>query len=116
MTAVRSRYGVHWPLLEFWKDTMKEPMKVVKDLIEPIVEEAVRKKRQRAIGVGVGKGEDDEGTLLENLVNETDDLEILRDAIMSLLVAGRDTVSCLVSSLVRIHLSLSISYTLPSLY
>ncbi|XP_006460417.1 cytochrome P450 [Agaricus bisporus var. bisporus H97] len=92
MTAVRSRYGVHWPLLEFWKDTMKEPMKVVKDLIEPIVEEAVRKKRQRA-GVGVGKEEDGEGTLLENLVNETDDLEILRDAIMSLLVAGRDTTA-----------------------
>jgi cytochrome P450 len=78
--------------MEFWKDRIKEPMKIVKDLIEPIVEEAIQKKRQRAVGVGVGKEEEDEGTLLENLVNKTDDPEILRDAIMSLLVAGRDTV------------------------
>jgi hypothetical protein len=80
--------------MEFWKDTIKEPMKIVKDLIEPIVKEAVQKKRQRAVGMGVGKEKDDDETLLENLVNETDDFEILRDAIMSLLVAGRDTVSC----------------------
>jgi cytochrome P450 len=90
-------------------------MKVVKDLIEPIVEEAVRKKRQRAVGVGVGKEEDDGGTLLENLVNETDDLEILRDAIMSLMVAGRDTVSYFVSPLLLIYLSIPTEqlYSLP---
>lgn len=92
--------------MEFWKDKIKEPMRVVKELIEPIVEEAVKKKRQRIYAAGgskfggKGKGEgmgggdmEEEGTLLENLVNETDDLEILRDEIMSLLVAGRDTVS-----------------------
>jgi hypothetical protein len=76
-------------------------MRVVKELIEPIVEEAVKKKRLRIDadgekkkkeGGGCGGGED-EGTLLENLVNETDDLKILRDEIMSLLVAGRDSVS-----------------------
>ncbi|KXN80905.1 Cytochrome P450 52A3-A [Leucoagaricus sp. SymC.cos] len=93
ITARRSRYGVHWPLTEFWKDTIKEPMRIVKELIEPIVEEAVRKKRLRMNGVGGEKNEEEEGTLLENLVNETDDLEILRDGIMSLLVAGRDTTA-----------------------
>lgn len=72
-------------------------MRIVKELIEPIVEEAVKKKRERIASSGDGrkreKVEEEEGTLLENLVNETDDLEILRDEIMSLLVAGRDTVS-----------------------
>ncbi|KAJ3572591.1 hypothetical protein NP233_g2985 [Leucocoprinus birnbaumii] len=95
ITAHRARYGVHWPLTEFWKDQIKEPMRVVKELIEPIVEEAVRKKKLRVAASGGGspteKKEEEEGTLLENLVNETDDLEILRDEIMSLLVAGRDT-------------------------
>ncbi|KAF9448162.1 cytochrome P450 monooxygenase pc-2 [Macrolepiota fuliginosa MF-IS2] len=100
ITSRRSRYGVHWPLTEFWKDEIKEPMRVVKELIEPIVEEAVRKKRQRIFTASGGgkveekmEEEEEEGTLLENLVNETDDLEILRDEIMSLLVAGRDTTA-----------------------
>lgn len=77
-------------------------MRVVYELIEPIVEGAVRKKRERATGAGnlkqanldIEGGEKiEEGTLLENLVNETEDPEILRDEIMNLLVAGRDTVS-----------------------
>lgn len=94
ITAHRSRYGVHWPLMEFWKDQIKEPMRIVKELIEPIVEEAVKKKQLRAAaGAGFEKRDEEEGTLLENLVNETDDLEILRDEIMSLLVAGRDTTA-----------------------
>ncbi len=76
---------------------------MVKVLIEPIVEEAVRNKRERAVVGGSlkqgnfttegGEKIEEETNLLENLVNGTNDLEILRDEIMNLLVAGRDTVS-----------------------
>jgi cytochrome P450 len=97
--------------MEFWDDTIKEPMKIVRDLIEPIVEEAVQKKRQRAVGIGIDKEKKDEETLLENLVNETEDLEILRDAIMNLLVAGRDTVSyCLLTCMEVYLLNNSLSF------
>ncbi|KAF9448161.1 cytochrome P450 [Macrolepiota fuliginosa MF-IS2] len=95
ITSRRWRFSVHWPLLEFWKDDMKKPIGVVKELIEPIVKEAVRKKQQRVFTALGGKVEEEteEETLLENLVNETDDLDILRDEIVNLLVAGRDTTA-----------------------
>ena len=91
ITVFRMRFGMHWPLGEFWRDKLKEPMKVVHDFIDPIVAEAIRRKREVA-EKGIVKDRDDE-TLLENLVNSTEDPITLRDEIMSLLVAGRDTVS-----------------------
>ena len=90
--AFRMRYGVHWPLAEFWEDKLKKPMNVVHDFINPIVAQAIQRKRDaEANSTGLEKDRDDE-TLLENLVNSTEDPITLRDEIMSLLVAGRDTV------------------------
>lgn len=91
ITAFRMRFGVHWPLSEFWEDKLKKPMKIVHDFIDPIVEQAIRYKRTMEAKGAVEKDRDDE-TLLENLVNSTEDPITLRDEIMSLLVAGRDTV------------------------
>ncbi|KAH9483183.1 Cytochrome P450 monooxygenase 75 [Psilocybe cubensis] len=87
--AWRLRYGYMWPLAEFWHDRIKGPMKVVHDFVDPIVAEAIKKKRE---GHGNVK-EKEEETLLENLVNSTEDHITLRDEIMSLLVAGRDTTA-----------------------
>lgn len=92
ITAFRMRFGVHWPLTEFWKDKLKQPMQVVHDFIDPIVAEAIKRKREMAAQDLMSKDKEDE-TLLENLVNSTEDPITLRDEIMSLLVAGRDTVS-----------------------
>ncbi|KAF4615947.1 hypothetical protein D9613_011384 [Agrocybe pediades] len=94
ITAFRMRFGVHWPLAEFWKDKLEEPMQVVNDFIDPIVEEAIKdKRRKQELGINNDKKDRDEETLLENLVNTTEDPIILRDEIMSLLVAGRDTTA-----------------------
>ncbi|KAF8905815.1 cytochrome P450 [Gymnopilus junonius] len=91
ITVFRMRFGMHWPLGEFWHDKIKEPMKIVNGFIDPIVAEAIRKKREVA-QARIVKDRDDE-TLLENLVNSTEDPIALRDEIMSLLVAGRDTTA-----------------------
>jgi len=105
ITAYRMRFGDHWPLGSFWRDELKQHMKVVHGYIEPIVADVLSKKRENVVPV-----EKDEETLLENLVNMTEgeyssvskddamltpspDPIILRDEIMNLLVAGRDTVS-----------------------
>ena len=86
------RLGMHWPLAEFWKDKLKKPLSVVHNFIDPIVAQAIKRKRNaEAESSGLEKDRDDE-TLLENLVNSTEDPITLRDEIMSLLVAGRDTV------------------------
>ena len=91
--ASRMHFGPHWPLGEFWEDKLKKPMSIVHGFINPIVAQAIKRKRdtEAADLTGLEKDRDDE-TLLENLVNSTEDPITLRDEIMSLLVAGRDTV------------------------
>ncbi|KAG2014257.1 cytochrome p450 [Coprinopsis cinerea AmutBmut pab1-1] len=96
IVAFRTRFGDHWPLSEFWKDRSVEPMKVVQGYIDPIVKEAIRRKRESK---GVEVDRDDE-TFLENLVNSTEDPAMLRDAIMNMLVAGRDTTACALTFIV----------------
>lgn len=87
--ARRMCYGTMWPLTEFWHDTMKVPMKIVHNFVDPIVAEAIKRKKEGHRSLK----EKDEETLLENLVNSTEDHITLRDEIMSLLVAERDTAS-----------------------
>ena len=71
---------------------MKKPMGIVHDFINPIVAQAIQKKRDAETNSKSLEKDPDDETLLENLVNSTEDPIILRDEIMSLLVAGRDTV------------------------
>ncbi|KAJ2923800.1 hypothetical protein H1R20_g13302, partial [Candolleomyces eurysporus] len=66
-------------------------MKVVHAFIDPIVAVAIDKKKSTVVV------EKDEETLLENLVNSTEDPIILRDEVMNLLVAGRDTTASLLT-------------------
>ena len=76
--SVRERYGWVWPLAEIFKDKSYEPMKIVNSYIEPIVKEALEKKRNSPIKE---KGEEpsDEETLLDSLVRVTDDPVVLKD-------------------------------------
>ena len=71
---------------------MKKPMSIVHDFINPIVAQAIKRKRAtEADSTGLEKDRDDE-TLLEILVNSTENPITLRDEVMSLLVAGRNMV------------------------
>ncbi|KIL57966.1 hypothetical protein M378DRAFT_87149 [Amanita muscaria Koide BX008] len=97
LSAIRARWGVYWPLKEFWKDEVKEAMVPVNGFITPIVEEAVKKKK--AIGEDVtakanGDRETKEGeTLLDHLINYSNDQNVLRDETLNILLAGRDTTA-----------------------
>ena len=109
ITLNRARIGLLWPLFEFWKDRLEEPMKIVHELIDPIVADAVAKRKADLGKENVEEAE--KRTLLEELASSTDGMSnplppeylnsyhlsnvdpiLLRDEIMSLLVAGRDTV------------------------
>ncbi|KAF8164792.1 cytochrome P450, partial [Crassisporium funariophilum] len=90
ITASRMRFGVHWQLAEFWRNKLNRPMKIVNNFIDPIVAEAIGRKREME---GTLEKDGDNETLLENLVNSTEDPITLQDEIMSLLVAGRDTTA-----------------------
>jgi hypothetical protein len=116
LIAVRSRFGLHWPLREFWKDQAKEQRAIVDDFIEPILDEAVAKNKPAQQSNDTYKsttGVKDDETLLDHLVNFTDseyrrllfkvtriiilcdlvDHAVLKDEIVNITVAGRDTAS-----------------------
>ncbi|KAI0823239.1 cytochrome P450 [Trametes gibbosa] len=107
-TAMRGRFLQSWPLFEFWADRVKQHLKAVDDFIDPIVEDMLRTK---AAGTPCGaraetttppppppddeknQAQDDE-TLLEHLVKFTDDPKMIKDEILNIMLAGRDTTSC----------------------
>ncbi|KAJ7454718.1 cytochrome P450 [Mycena latifolia] len=92
--AFRERVGWVWPLLEIFGDRTAESMKTVRKFVDPIIRNAVaRKKRNKKVDnmefAGADTGEND--TLLDELLNSTTDPKLLRDETLNILLAGRET-------------------------
>ncbi|KAK0454677.1 cytochrome P450 [Armillaria borealis] len=88
-----------WPLFEIFKDKTAAPMSIVNQFIEPIVGEAVKQRDEEKNGI---RETDDsqKDTLLGHLVRETSDPKVLKDEILNILIAGRDTTGWTLSVLV----------------
>ena len=72
-TAMRSRFLQSWPLAEFWGDKVERQLDAVHRFIDPIVEDALRRKAERSVeGEDIEKDVLDDETLLEHLVKLTD--------------------------------------------
>ncbi|KAF8510916.1 cytochrome P450 [Gautieria morchelliformis] len=83
--ATRTRLAAMWPLMEFWKDKTKDSTKIIYNFIDPILKESLAKK-------AVADGADSQAkTLADHLVDHTTDLVIIRDEILNIMIAGRDT-------------------------
>ncbi|KAF8307676.1 cytochrome P450 [Clavulina sp. PMI_390] len=104
--STRVRMGRIWPLAEILRDKSDQYAMHLKVYIEPIVERALHRRTQllqernekRSMGVVSEKEGIEEGmTLLDHLVLETDDRNIIRDSLMNMLIAGRDTTACLLT-------------------
>lgn len=119
IVSERPRVGWLWRLTEVLKGKTDESMAIVDAFIEPILQDAIRKKEERAkagLELDDTKSQDDE-TLLDHLVKQTTgtygrtsspltsahsqasplcriDPRILHDETLNILLAGRDTVSC----------------------
>ncbi|EIW81955.1 cytochrome P450 [Coniophora puteana RWD-64-598 SS2] len=94
LSSKRGLFGSTWRLREFWRDEVKEQMKVCRAFIDPILEEALARKRETR-GQSGEKVDAEEGeTLLEHLVNCTEDQTVIRDEILNIMIAGRDTTAC----------------------
>lgn len=115
-TAFRGRVGRQWRLFELGSDRVKKHMHVCHEFIDPILEEALSKKKAlKEAGLMPDKNEKEtvEGeTLLDHLVNYTEgeclagmyllscalvlidctDHTAIRDEILNIMIAGRDTV------------------------
>ncbi|TCD69853.1 hypothetical protein EIP91_005930 [Steccherinum ochraceum] len=95
--AGRGRIGYIWPFLEIFKDKTEDDMKIVNDFLNPIVHGAIEKYLgEKADGLHDKSDPEevkDDETLLEHMVRRTTDPVILRDEILNILVAGRDTTA-----------------------
>ena len=97
------RVGHAWAALETFGDQTKEHTGKIRNYLQPILERALEKKREGKLqGLTTGeKVELGEGvTLLDDLVQQTEDKDIIRDSLMNMLIAGRDTVGTLILLLI----------------
>lgn len=87
----RNVIGDAWPLTEFWKDKVKGHREIIDAFISPAIEEAIERKKTR--DVLVEKGGEESLTFLDELVKQTDDVDLIRDETNNVLVAGKDTTA-----------------------
>ncbi|KAF8313151.1 cytochrome P450 [Cantharellus anzutake] len=82
-----------WGLMEFWKDETKIHRLAVDAFIDPLIEDALKEKRKR----GMKQRDPDEGNLVDHLVDMTNDLKLIRDELINILTAARDTTATLLT-------------------
>ncbi|QRV92984.1 cytochrome P450 family protein [Ceratobasidium sp. AG-Ba] len=99
---VRFRLGVAWPLFEMFWDRTRGDMDVIDEYIRPILKEKLRLKAKRSELSAEDKAStihmDAEAmSLLDHLVLLTDDEKMIKDELLNILMAGRDTTSSLLT-------------------
>ncbi|KAF8499905.1 cytochrome P450 [Hysterangium stoloniferum] len=88
--AMRAQLAEAWPLAEFWQDKTKESMEVINQYLDPILKAALAKRKSSPVPAKE-KEISDSVTLLDHLVQNTADFDIIRDEVLNILLAGRDT-------------------------
>ncbi len=77
LTFLRVLRGRFWAMNEFWKDEMKEYIKIVNQFVYPLVTKALEKKRVR----GDRRCDADDGNLVDHLADATNDAKLIRDQV-----------------------------------
>lgn len=72
--AARSRYGDSWPLGEFWEDKVKKEMTNVYAFVDPIIRDALARKKDSEI---FAKDDEEEDVLLAHLIKITDGMSFV---------------------------------------
>ncbi|KAK0200214.1 cytochrome P450 [Desarmillaria ectypa] len=96
-SAIRLQIGQYWPIFEFSADAVKPLRQVVNEFVEPLLVEALNRKAKTGKLVEDEKESDENMSLLARLVENTDDTKVIRDELVNILVAGRDTTASLLT-------------------
>ncbi|KAJ7726285.1 cytochrome P450 monooxygenase CYP63 [Mycena maculata] len=91
----RGRIGYLWPLFELFKDKNEDNAAVIQAWLDPLVQQVIEDKR-RAQKAGIVSPVADK-TFLQHLADSTDDRVLIRDQLLSVLLAARDTTACLLT-------------------
>ncbi|KAJ6461237.1 cytochrome P450 [Mycena vitilis] len=98
----RGKFGGAWPLTEFWHNQLNAPVAIVRGFLDPILDNVLDSQRTAVAekvvpGTLVDREVQEGETLAEHLLNYTQDRTVLRDEILNISVAGRDTTACLLT-------------------
>ncbi|PPQ85711.1 hypothetical protein CVT25_002479 [Psilocybe cyanescens] len=96
LVAERSNLGKEWSLWEFNRDKITPLRRIIDDFTEPLLRKALD-THANDMNSEASLKHKDEVTLLEHLVKHTRDTKFLKDELVNLLVAGRDTTMCLLT-------------------
>ena len=86
--AVAQRRSAFWPFFEWFKDATQVHNDIIDAWVEPLITKALEGKKLR----GGKKLNQEEGSLTDHLTESTSDVKLIRDELMNILLAARDTV------------------------
>ncbi|THH32681.1 hypothetical protein EUX98_g1506 [Antrodiella citrinella] len=93
--VTRTHEGYFWPAFQLLKDDIQPHVDVIDKWIEPIIARVLANKAQmRKAGLS---SQIDSCTFLEYLAENTEDPEIIKDQLLNILLAGRDTTAALLT-------------------
>uniref|UniRef100_A0A8H7XK56 Uncharacterized protein n=1 Tax=Psilocybe cubensis TaxID=181762 RepID=A0A8H7XK56_PSICU len=95
-TVMRIRMGDAWPLDELMSDRVLPFRKAMDVFIDPLMKKALDKREQQLLN-DKSPDEEEEETFISHLVKHTQDPKVIKDELINLLLAGRDTTMCLLS-------------------
>lgn len=89
----RLQYSKMWPALELITDKTKEHNLVIDRWMAPMLQTALERKRIR----GSKTCGDNDGNLVDHLADMTTDVKLIRDELLNILLAARDTTAALLT-------------------
>ncbi|KAJ3512593.1 hypothetical protein NLJ89_g3431 [Agrocybe chaxingu] len=91
----RARIGSMWPLFELFEDKNEGHCRVIQQFLDPLVRQALADK-SRMEKAGISSPLADK-SFLQHLVDSADDPVLIRDQLLSMLLASRDTTACVLT-------------------
>ncbi|KAI5983159.1 cytochrome P450 monooxygenase CYP63 [Pisolithus marmoratus] len=95
INTLRARTGLIWPLFELFDDKTIPYVDTVRHWIDPLVKQTLEDKAA-AKCAGVERNVE-EKTFLQHLADSTEDVGTIRDQLLNILLAARDTTACLLT-------------------
>ncbi|KAG6837575.1 hypothetical protein H0H93_006989 [Arthromyces matolae] len=91
----RTRIGWMWPLFEMFGDKSQPHVEIIRGWLDPLVGQALT-DHERMKSAGIESTIADK-TFLQHLVDSTTDPVVIRDQLLSMLLASRDTTACVLT-------------------
>ncbi|EMD35976.1 hypothetical protein CERSUDRAFT_115922 [Gelatoporia subvermispora B] len=95
IVTVRARRGYFWPVWELLGDETSPHVAVISRWLEPVVQHALsNKSKMKMAGLTTSVSQ---STFLEYLADQTEDPKVIRDQLLNILLASRDTTATLLT-------------------